>query len=178
MARFAGYTKTPTSVYTTPQYGEKEYEEMFDLWRGMSSKYSDLISETIPDVREAATSAKGLRDYYQPGGGYGEGLREEAKEEVGKGVARTSGQMVASGMSSLFGSRGVNVLAGAELSKLYKNIEDTRNQLLMQAFTPYAQMIQTLGQLAGASGQIMASAPKRTQYVTPGMPQRAGVRFV
>ena len=161
-------------IYKTPQYGEKEYERAYQDWQAGTSKYSDLMQQTMPQVSEAATEARGLTDYYKPGGGYGGGLRQEAKEEVGKGVARTSGQMVASGMSSMFGSRGINVLAGAELSKLYKNIEDTRAQLLTQAFTPYAQMIQTLGQLAGQSAQLAASQPTRGSYVTQGQPYISG----
>ena len=161
-------------IYTTPQYGEKEYERAYQDWQEGTSRYSDLIRQTMPQVSQAATEARGLTDYYKPGGGYGGGLRQEAKEEVGKGVARTSGQMVASGMSSMFGSRGINVLAGAELSKLYKNIEDTRAQLLTQAFTPYAQMIQTLGNLAGSSAQLASSQPKRGSYVTQGKPYITG----
>ena len=133
-----------------------------------------MIATTLPQVSEAATEARGLTDYYKPGGGYGGGLKQEAREEVGKGVARTSVDMIRSGMSSMFGSRGINVLAGAELSKLYKNIEDTRAQLLTQAFTPYAQMIQTLGQLAGTAGQLATSQPTRGSYVTQGKPYISG----
>lgn len=155
-------------TYTTPQYGQEDYlraEKKYDIY---ASKYSDLITETLPDVREGITAAKGLQDYYQPGGGYGGGLRQEAKETVQGGLAKSLGYSVASGMSSQFGARGVSVLAGAELSKLYKNIEDTRAQLLTQAFAPYAQMIQTLGQLAGTGAQLASAAPKRGQYVTSG----------
>ena len=161
-------------IYSTPQYGEKAYERAYQDWKSGTSKYSDLITSTMPQVSEAATTAKGLTDYYKPGGGYGGGLREEAREEVDKGVARSSVNMVGSGMSSMFGSRGINVLAGAELSKLYKNIEDTRAQLLSQAFTPYAQMIQTLGNLAGSSAQLATSQPTRNSYVSQGQSYISG----
>ena len=161
-------------IYTTPQYGEKEYERAYQDWQEGTSRYSDLIRQTMPQVSQAATEARGLTDYYRPGGGYGGGLRQEARETVGQGVAQASTQMVGSGMSSMFGSRGINVLAGAELSKLYKNIEDTRAQLLSQAFTPYAQMIQTLGNLTGSSAQLATSQPTRNSYVSQGQSYISG----
>lgn len=184
MSAFYPYT------YKTPQYGEKDYQQALKKYEQLTGSYSDLlktssqnVESAMTDVRSGLSEAKSLRDYYQPGGGYGEGQRMEAKETVGQGVAQTMGQMVGSGMSSLFATRGINVLANTELSKLYKNIEDTRNQLLIQAFTPYAQMIQTLGELAGVSGnlagtvaQIASAAPTRNQYITQGQPEITGMK--
>lgn len=164
------------AVYKTPILGEKYFKEDRKFYEKEYGKYSDIIGTALTDVREGIGEAKGLRDYYRPGGGYGGGLREEAREEVGKGVARSSVQSVQSGMSSMFGSRGINVLAGAELSKLYKNIEDTRNQLLIQAFQPYAQMIQTLGQLATSGSQLLASRPTFASSVKLGQPYVTSMR--
>ena len=146
--------------YETPQYGQKDYEQALRQYDAYTGKYAGLVGKGIEELGD-------ITSYYKPGGGYGEGLRTEARETVRGGLAESLGSMVKSGMSSQFGTRGVNVLAASELSKLYKNIEDTRNQLLQQAFTPYAQLIQTLGQLA-------AAAPRRTQYVTPGKPSISG----
>ena len=102
-----------------------------------------------------------MMGFYAPGGGYGRGRREEAKETVQGGMARDLGQMVSTGMSSQFGARGAGTRAGAELSKLYKNIEDTRGQLWQQSVQPYAQM---MAQMAN----MMQTRPTFGQYFKTG----------
>ena len=153
-----------TAQYTTPQYGQEDYEAALGRYDAFTGKYGDLVTKGLEQVGT-------LTDYYKPGGEYGKGLKTQAKETVQAGEARSLGAQVSAGQSSQFAARGVSVLASAELAKLYQNIEDTRNQLLQSAFAPYAQMIQTLGQLA-------SSAPKRSQYVTPGQPSVTGYKFL
>jgi hypothetical protein len=162
-------------TYKTPQHGEKEYKGAIKRYDEYAGKYSDMISGAVDTTKEAVGEAKGLTDYYKPGGGYGKGQKTQATENVRAGEAKALGGSVASGMSSQFSARGINVLAGAELSKLYSNIEDTRNALLMQAFTPYAQMIQTLGSLASSGASVLNAAPTRSKYVTQGQPYISGV---
>jgi hypothetical protein len=148
------------------EVGTEDYSKAVKRYDQYASKYSDLVTGAAEDVKGGINEAKGLRDYYKPGGGYGKGLKAEAKETVDAGEAKALGSAVSSGMSSNFATRGINVLAAAEKSKLYANIDDTRNQLLMSAFQPYAQMIQTLGSLAGTGGNILNAAPRRSSYVS------------
>ena len=155
-------------IYTTPQYGEREYKDAIKRYEPYAAKYSDIISGAVDTTQEAIGEAKGLTDYYKPGGGYGAGRKKEAAQTVRGGLARDLGQQVQSGMSSQFAARGANTLASSELAKLYGNIEDTRNALLMQAFTPYAQMIQTLGNLSSAGANVLEAAPTRSKYITQG----------
>lgn len=119
--------------------GEKEYQNALGDWKGAYGTYSNLMKEASPKLQE-------MTDYYKPGGGYGQGLRQEAKETVQGGVNKDLSSMVATGMSSQAGSKGLQTLAGSELGKMYKNIEDTRNQLWQQSITPYAQMMTSLAQ--------------------------------
>ena len=113
-------------------------------------------------MSEAAPKLKEMTDYYKPGGGYGQGQRQEAKETVQGGVNKDLSQMVSTGMSSMSGYKGLQTLAGSELGKMYKNIEDTRNQLWQQSITPYAQMMTSLSQMT-------AARPTYGEYVkTPG----------
>lgn len=160
--------------YTTPQYGEKDYRKAVSRYDTFANKYTDLISSATGTTQTAIEKASGLTDYYQPGGGYGAGRKAEAKQTIEGGTAKSLGAAVSSGMASNFATRGINVLAASELEKLYQNIDDTRNQLLMQAFTPYAQMIQTLGSLTSSAAQVATAAPKRSQYVTQGKPYISG----
>lgn len=137
----------------TTEYGKPEYQEATKKWGEMYGTYSGLMKETQPASKE-------MMDYYKPGGGYGEGRRQEAKETTQAGVSQDLAGMVATGMSSSAGARGLQTLAGTQLGKMYKDIEDTRNQLWQQAMTPYAQMMTSLSQFA-------QSMPTYGQYVSP-----------
>jgi hypothetical protein len=133
--------------------GENEYQDAMSKWQGMYGTYSSLLNQTTPQLKK-------MTDYYSPGGGYGEGQKKEAEETVKKGVSQDLSQMVSTGMSSMAATKGVNTLAGSELSKMYKTIEDTRNQLWQSAITPYAQMMTSLSQMA-------STMPTYRQYVNP-----------
>lgn len=150
--------------FETPQYGEEAYREALRKYDAFTGRYGDLIDKSMGQIGE-------LAEFYKPGGGYGTGQRTEARETIGKGVAKTTGQMVASGMSSLVGTRGINVLAASELTKRFQGIEESRAGLQMQAFGPYTQMLSQLQQLA-------SQAPKRGQYITPGKPGISAVETI
>jgi len=135
-------------------YGHPQYQEAMEDWKRTYGDYSTMMSQVTPGLQN-------MMSYYQPGGGYGEGLRQEARETVQGGLAKDLGSMVATGMSSQFGARGANTRAASELSKLYKNIEDTRSQLWQQSTTPYAQI---MSQMAN----VMQSRPTYGQYARLG----------
>jgi hypothetical protein len=137
----------------TQVYGDPQYNQALADYKKNYGTYSQLMSQAAPQLQA-------MTDYYKPGGGYGEGQRQEAKETVQGGVNKDLSQMVASGMSSQAGSKGLETLAGTELGKMYKNIEDTRNQLWQQSITPYAQMMTSLAQMQQAR-------PNYSQYVRP-----------
>jgi hypothetical protein len=137
-----GTSQRPTITYT-PTYGYPQYQGALEDWQKAYGTYSKLLGGVTPQLSQ-------MMKYYQPGGGYGQGMRQEAKETVQVGTAQDLASMVASGMASQFGTRGVQTRAGAELSKLYKNIEDTRAQLQMQAVTPYAQIMSQMANMMGA----------------------------
>jgi hypothetical protein len=138
---------------TVTEYGRPEFEQALQDWRTRYGDYSSMLGGVTPQLQQ-------MMGYYAPGGGYGAGLREEATETVRGGVSRDLSSMVAGGMSSQFGARGTQTRASSELSKMYKNIEDTRNQLWMQAVQPYAQMMQTMA-------AFEQSRPTYAQYVRP-----------
>lgn len=144
---------TPQPYETITEYGRPEYQQAMADWQRGYGDYASMMGEVAPQLRQ-------MGEYYQPGGGYGAGRREEAAETVRGGVSRDLASMVATGMSSQFGARGVQTRAGSELSKRYKNIEDTRAQLQMQAVQPYAQMMQ-------AMTQMQQTRPTYGQYVRP-----------
>ena len=160
--------------FTRETYGQAEYNSAVKDYEQYAGKYSDLISSAADTTQTAIGEASELRDYYKADGGYGKGQKTQASETVRGGEAKALGSSVAAGMSSQFGARGINVLASAELAKLYQGIDDTRNQLLIQAFTPYAQMIQTLGTLTSAGAQIASAAPKASDYIQYGDKQFTG----
>lgn len=143
----------PYEQQQTQEYGLPEYQQALTDWQKMYGSYASMMGGVTPQLQQ-------MMGYYAPGGGYGGGQRQEAAEQVRGGVAQDLGSMVASGMSSQFGARGTQTRAGSELSKLYKNIEDTRAQLQMQAVQPYAQMMQ-------AMANIQQSRPTYGQYVKP-----------
>jgi hypothetical protein len=136
-----GPSSRPTITWPyQPTYGRSEYQQALGDWQNMMGQYSQMMGQVTPMVSETA-------GYYRPGGGYGQGLRQEAQETVKGGLAKDLASMVSTGMSSQFGARGAQTRAGSELSKLYKNIEDTRAQLQLQAMTPYFQMMQQMAQM-------------------------------
>lgn len=155
----AGYLR-PYSQQAITVFGQPEYKAALEDWRKQYGSYESLMKDLPAQLKETMA-------YYKPGGGYGQGLRQEAEETVRGGVAGDIGQMIASGMSSAVGARGVQTRAASELSKLYKNIEDTRNQLLMQSFGPYAQAMQTLASMQQAR-------PSYGQYVQPVTTSKSG----
>ena len=161
MANFYGATtpnyKEKSVWYNQPftyldEGGINEYQKALSDWNTSYKTYSDLLNEVSPTLKEAV-------NYYSPGGGYGQGQKQEAQESVQAGVNKDLGQMVSTGMSSQAGAKGLQTLAGSELSKLYKNIEDTRAQLLSQSITPYAQLSESIAQMS-------ASRPSYKDYVT------------
>lgn len=134
------------TMYTPPQqltYGRPQYQQALQDWQKMYGTYSQMMGGVTPALQQ-------MLGYYQPGGGYGQGLRTEAEETVRGGMAQDLGSMVSTGMSSQFGARGVGTRAGSELSKLYKNIEDTRSQLWQQSIQPYAQIMAQMANMMQA----------------------------
>lgn len=154
----------PYSVQGITTYGQPEYQEAMADYKTQYGTYSDIMKELKPKI-------KNILDYYKAGGGYGAGQRTEAKEAVQGGMATDIGQQVASGMSSQFGARGTATRAGSELSKLYKNIEDTRASLEMQATQPYMQVLQ-------AVKDIISARPSYGEYVKPVVTTQSGYSWV
>jgi hypothetical protein len=134
-------------------------------WSKGLGQYSNMMGAALSPLQQQMQA-------YQPGGGYGQGQRQQAQENVQQGVSQDLGGMVASGMSSMAGARGVGTRAGSELSKLYGNIEDTRNQLLNQATGNYAN---AYSQMMLGYGDMIKARPTYTQnqYVMSGSGQRA-----
>ena len=164
--------------YTTPVIGEKYYQKDRALWEQGYKSYSDLMKETMGDVKGMLPEVKAQADYYKPGGGYGAGIRQTGREEIGKGLAQSSVAAVQSGMSSTFASRGLNVLAGSERSKLEKNIEDTRAQLQMKALEPYLNISQTMGALLQGLSGFMSSMPSFAGSTKLGQPSITSMKKV
>ena len=132
--------------------GQQEYQRALEDWQKSYGTYSNLIGQAKPIVEQSTK-------YLAPGGEYGAGQKQEAEELVRKGTYKDMSQMVASGMSSQAGAKGLQTLANTELGKMYKNIEDTRAQLYQQSITPYMQLAESLS-------QIMSTRPSYRQYVT------------
>ena len=161
MRSLSGRPKTLYPYQTS--YGKPQYEEAVGDWRKMMGNYAQMMGGVTPKLGK-------MMDYYKPGGGYGAGRREEAKETVQSGMARDLGSMVSTGMSSQFGARGTGTRASSELSKLYKNIEDTRSQLWQQSVQPYAQIMQQMAQMQAVRptyGQYFKTGAALKPTVTP-----------
>ena len=138
------------------------------VYRGAMQDWAKMAYQPgMQMLGEVAPRLGQMMDYYQPGGGYGLGRRTEAREAVEGGVARDLGSMVASGMSSQFGARGTQMRAGSELSKLYKNIEDTRSQLWQQSTVPYAQMMGQISNLARSRPTYRGTTGRGAQATRP-----------
>ncbi len=99
------------------------------------------------DAQQGIPAALELIEQFAPGGGFGAGRRQEARDLIQGGVARDSAAAVAAGQSSISSSRGLNVLAGRELATQFGNIEDMRAALQIQAFSPYTQMLSNLASI-------------------------------
>jgi len=125
--------------YKTTEYGKDEYDAALVDWNKVYS-----------DAQQGIPAALELIEQFAPGGGYGAGRRAEAKELVQKGLAKDTATAVALGGSSMFASRGLNVLANRELTKQYADIEDERARLQVAAFSPYTQMLSNLAQIGTA----------------------------
>lgn len=134
---------------TTQLYGVPEYQSALIDWQKIYGEYLSRMN----DIKQPESY-----------GGYGAGQRQEAAENVQGGVAQDLGSMVASGMSSQFGARGVGTRAGSELSKLTKNVEDTRMQLAAQSQQAYNQVY---AQMMAAMANMQQSRPTYGQYVQP-----------
>ena len=138
--------------YGTTEYGRADYDAALANYK---SVYGDI---KVDKAKVEALAAQFAR-----GGSYGTGRRQEARDVVGQGVARDTASAVASGMSSMSSSRGLNTLAGRELSTLYGNIDDTRAQLELQAtgmMTPYTQMLASLQYPTASSYIDRITTPK------------------
>jgi hypothetical protein len=155
---FGDSRSSSTTPAYTPIYGRKEYEDALRNWQGGINNYSSMMQAALSPLQQNM-------QYYQPGSGYGQGQRQQAQENVQQGVSQDLGSMVASGMSSMAGARGVGTRAGSELSKLYSNIEDTRAGLLNQITGNYAQ---TYASMLGGYGNMYNNQPNYGQYVKVG----------
>lgn len=146
--RAAGPAVQPTTTTTTgtsrtstqiKEFGRADFSAAVIDW-----------NRVYTEAKQGLPAALALIDQFKQGGGFGAGLRQEATELVEGGVARDTAAAVASGMSSLVSSRGLNVLAGSELTKQFANIEDLRAQLQTSAFGPYVAMLSNLAAVGTA----------------------------
>ncbi len=135
----------------------------------LTTDFAQMMAQLMPQLKQ-------MGSYYAPSGGYGAGMRKEAEETVRGGMARDIGQMVSTGMSSQFGARGTQMRAGSELSKLYKNIEDTRSQLWQQSVQPYAQIMAQMANMfrAKTTGGSSRSPIVQPQYSYAGISSGLG----
>ena len=151
----AARNRTPGSFitgYKTQEYGRADYDAALANYRAVYG-----------DIKVDKAKVEALAAQFARGGSYGTGRRQEARDVVGQGVARDTASAVASGMSSMSSSRGLNTLAGRELATLYGNIDDTRAQLELQAtgmMTPYTQMLASLQYPTASSYIDRITSPK------------------
>ncbi len=160
--------------FTTPEFGQKDFEAALARFETRAGRFGDLITETLPEVKAGLSEAKGLRSQFRVGGTFGEGRRQTATEEIQKGLARDTAAAVAAGASSISSARGLNVLAGRERAIEFANIDDIRAQFELQAFQPYVQMLSALSNLASAGVQIAGAEPTRREFITQGKPFISG----
>jgi hypothetical protein len=154
-----------TPAQPAQQYGRNEYiGSMMDWSKMVYNPGLALTNQLAPQLQQ-------MMNYYKPGGGYGQGQRMEAEQAVKGGVAQDLGNMVASGMSSQFGARGTQTRAGSELSKLYKNIEDTRSQLWQQSTQPYNQLMASIA-------NMYSSRPTYNQYMQLGKATPSSIQSI
>lgn len=115
------------------EFGRKDFNAALIDWE----KVFNQAQQGLPEAFD-------LIEQFLPGGGFGAGLRQEATEQVRGGLARDLASQFASGASSISSARGVNVLAGSELTKQFANIEDLRAQLQIGSFSPFVQLLTNL----------------------------------
>ncbi len=132
---------------TISEFGRSDFDAALIDW-----------NRVYTDAQQGIPAALELIEQFAPGGDFGLGRRQEAREVIGEGVARDTAAGVASGLSSTSSARGLNVLAGRELSTAFANIEDQRAQLQIQAFSPYTQMLSNLA-------SIGTSRPTAAQFI-------------
>jgi len=159
-----------STTYTDP-YSKTAYE---DALRAYNRSYGEYVT-LRGDVKAAAQKASDIGDYYAPGGGYGLGQRAEAEKEIKAGLAKDIGTGIALGGSSMFAARGLNTLAGKELSTRYGNIADTaaanRLAALNLEVSPYIQMMNSLTSMINAKpvyGQYAQNVSEETRVSSEG----------
>jgi len=148
--------------YTTPRYGEEQYERAYQKWSGLESKYSDLITPMVSEMKGYLPELKGTTDMYKPGGEAYKYLMGEGARDIGYESARR----IASGMSGL--QHGATV--GAEQRKLRTNVMLTTAGLAQQALQPYLQLSQTIGAMVQGLAPLMSAMPNYAQSIKLGQP--------
>ena len=108
-------------------------------------KYSGMFDEGYNAV---SPYAKAAMEYFKPGGGYGVGQKMSATKKIRQGVASDTINAINSGMSSTSSARGLQTRAKISQAEQYRNIEDTRATLGLQANSSYVNMINSLSWLA------------------------------
>jgi hypothetical protein len=150
MATLQGYQYgAPTSYSAVDAFKYPAYDTKLRDYSQMMKEYSGQMGQILSPLQQQMQA-------YQAGGSYGQGQRQQAQENVAGGVANDMAQGVASGMTGTNIARGIQTRAGSELSKLYGNIEDTRNQLLNQATGNYAG---TYAELMKGKTALFAQSP-------------------
>lgn len=153
-ASISGGSRGPVQTGTkTTEFGRADFDAALIDW-----------NKVYTDAAQGLPAALDLIEQFAPGGGFGAGLRQQATENVQAGVARDTASAVASGSSSISSARGLNVLAGSELTKQFANIEDLRAQLQIGAFSPFTQM---LTNLSNVGTRRPTTAPFIDRITTP-----------
>jgi hypothetical protein len=130
------------------EFGRADFDAALVDWNRVYNE----ASRGLPQALE-------LIERFSPGGGFGEGLREESRELIGQGVARDTATAVATGGSSMSAARGLNTLAGRETAKAFAGISDTAAQLELGATSLYQQMLNSIASVGTArptSGQFIS----------------------
>ena len=146
MAHFYTADQSSGSSYSSsgsriaPQ-SDEAYAKQVASWL----KYSGMFDEGYNAV---SPYAKAAMEYFKPGGGYGVGQKMSATKKIRQGVASDTINAVNAGMSSMSSARGLQTRAGSELATQYRNIEDQRATLGLQANSSYVNMINSLSWLA------------------------------
>ena len=143
-------------------------------------KYAGMFETGYGKVSPYAEAAM---KYFAPGGGYGQGQKIQATKAIQRGVARDTIAAVNAGMSSNVLARGLQTRAAGEKATQFRNIEDSRAQLGMQANDKYTNMLNSLSWLATGAPKynptvLNASSGSSNQQAsstrTPQSTQQAG----
>ena len=129
------------------------YNQNLDYWKQLYDKWNTMYGEAAPALKTA-------RDYFAVGGGYGYGQKRPATKKIQQGVAADTIAGVNTGMSSLSSARGLKTRAQDLQATQYRNIEDSRAQLGMQANSQYVNMMNSLG-------SILSGYPQNYPRPTP-----------